>query len=169
MDNDTTGVADRTLEQIASWPPVLPVFGQLTAFPGTPLYARLGAAGRMTRPRHWMDFAPFKMAHTPLKMTIEEAQMEVDKAWRTSYSAESNQKALQSIADRRIDDRLMHLVARLFFRGIYFPQLTKRDWTLLVAQNRRPVLKLAREAFSLYRASRKNSPRTEALTRPLQS
>ena len=41
----------------------------------------------MTRPKHWMDFAPFKMAHEPLKMTIEEAQIEVDKAWRTSYSA----------------------------------------------------------------------------------
>ena len=39
MDNDTPGVAERTLEQIESWPPGLPVFGQLTAFPGTPLYA----------------------------------------------------------------------------------------------------------------------------------
>ncbi|MBA3513716.1 MAG: hypothetical protein H0T77_04995 [Pyrinomonadaceae bacterium] len=102
-------------------------------------------------------------------MTIEEAQMEVDKAWRTSYSAESNQKALESIADRRIDDRLMHLVARLFFRGIYFPQLTRRDWTKLVAQNRRPVWKLAREAFGMYRAARKNDAQAEALTRPLQS
>jgi hypothetical protein len=116
-----------------------------------------------------MDFAPFKMAHTPLKMTIEEAQNEVDKAWRISYSAESNQKALQSIADRRIDDRLMHLIARLFFRGIYFPQLTKGDWTKLVAQNRRPVWKLAKEAFSMYRAARKNGPRAEALIGPLES
>jgi radical SAM superfamily enzyme YgiQ (UPF0313 family) len=163
MDNDTPGVAERTLEQIARWPPVLPVFGQLTAFPGTPLYARLGAAGRMIRPRHWMDFAPFKMAHTPLKMTIEQAQDEVEKAWSTSYSAESNAKALESIADRPIDARIMHLVARLFFRGIYFPQLTKLAWTKLVAQNRRPVWTLAREAVGLYRAARKNRRRVEAL------
>src|SRR5687768_2692465 len=169
MDNDTPGVADRTLEAIASWPPVLPVFGQLTAFPGTPLYARLGAAGRMTRPKHWMDFAPFKMAHTPLKMTIEQAQDEVDKAWRTSYSAEANQHALESIADRRIDYRLMHLIARLFFRGIYFPQLTKRDWTMLVARNRQPVFKLAKEAVSLYRAARKNKVRVQTMTPPLES
>ena len=27
MDNDTAGVADRTLDQIRSWPPGLPVFG----------------------------------------------------------------------------------------------------------------------------------------------
>jgi hypothetical protein len=109
------------------------------------------------------------MAHTPLKMTIEQAQAEVDKAWRTSYSAESNENALQAIADRRIDDRLMHLIARLFFRGIYFPQLTRLDWTKLVAQNRRPVLRLAREAFNLYRASRKNGRQPEVLERSLQS
>src|SRR5215207_3669808 len=44
MDNDTTGVADRTLEHIRSWPPGLPVFGLLTPFPSTPLYRRLAAA-----------------------------------------------------------------------------------------------------------------------------
>jgi len=169
MDNDTRGVADRTLQQIASWPPVLPVFGQLTAFPGTPLYSRLLAAGRMIRPKHWMDFAPFKMAHTPLKMTIEQAQNEVDQAWRRSYCAESNAKALESISDRPIDARIMHLVARLFFRGIYFPQLTKLAWTRLVAQNRRPVWNLLREAVGLYRASRKNSERADALAGPIQS
>lgn len=168
MDNDTPGIADRTLEQIAKWPPVLPVFGQLTAFPGTPLYARLEAAGRMIRPKHWMDFAPFKMAHTPLKMTIEDARSEVDKAWRTSYSAKSNEKALASISDRRIDDRIMHLIARLFFRGIYFPQLTRRAWTGLILQNWRPVLRLTREAFGLYRRARRNGVRAEALTRPLE-
>lgn len=169
MDNDTPGVADRTLEQIAKWPPVLPVFGQLTAFPGTPLYARLRAAGRMIRPKHWMDFAPFKMAHTPLKMTIEEARFEVDKAWRTSYSAKSNEKALASISVQRIDDRVMHFIARLFFRGIYFPQLTRQAWVRLIIQNRRPLLKLAWEAFGLYRLARRNEGRAESLTQPIES
>jgi radical SAM superfamily enzyme YgiQ (UPF0313 family) len=170
MDNDTPGVAERTLEQIESWPPVLPVFGQLTAFPGTPLYARLGAAGRMIRPKHWMDFAPFKMAHTPLKMTIEEAQIEVDKAWRTSYSPQNNDKVLKLIADRKMNDRAMHLVARLFFRGIYFPQLSKRAWVRLIAQNRRPVIKLTKEAFRLYRASRRStSTQVATAAQPLES
>ena len=101
-------------------------------------------------------------------MTIEQAQDEVDKAWRTSYSAEANQQALEAIADRRIDYRLMHLISRLFFRGIYFPQLTKRDWTMLVVQNRRSVFRLAKEAFGLYRAARKNKLRVE-MTPPLES
>jgi hypothetical protein len=47
LDNDTPGAAERTLEQIRTWPPGLPVFGQLTPFPATPLYARLEREGRV--------------------------------------------------------------------------------------------------------------------------
>ena len=69
MDNDTPGVSERTLREINSWQPGLPVFGQLTPFPATPLYDRLEKAGRLARPKHWLDFAPFVMAHAPAKMT----------------------------------------------------------------------------------------------------
>jgi radical SAM superfamily enzyme YgiQ (UPF0313 family) len=41
MDNDTTGVAERTLREIRTWPPGLPIFGLLTPLPATPLYKRL--------------------------------------------------------------------------------------------------------------------------------
>ncbi|MBK7933505.1 MAG: hypothetical protein IPK01_08355 [Acidobacteria bacterium] len=74
MDNDTVGDADRTVDEIEKWAPGLPVFGQLTPFPATPLYDRLEAAGRLKRPKHWLDFAPFVMAHDPLKMSIEDAK-----------------------------------------------------------------------------------------------
>jgi radical SAM superfamily enzyme YgiQ (UPF0313 family) len=50
LDNDRPGVAERTLSQIREWPPVLPVFGQITPFPATPLYTRLEKEGRLTRP-----------------------------------------------------------------------------------------------------------------------
>jgi hypothetical protein len=43
MDNDTPGVAERTLQEIRTWPPGLPIFGLLTPLPATPLYKRLGA------------------------------------------------------------------------------------------------------------------------------
>src|SRR6202030_2882657 len=96
MDNDTTGVADRTLQQIRTWPPGLPVFGLLTPLPATPLYKRLEAAGRLTRPKHWQEFIPFAMAHTPLKMTISEAHAEVKYGWERAYSPEAIAKAVQS-------------------------------------------------------------------------
>src|SRR6185369_2162776 len=128
MDNDTVGVAQRTLNELGTWPPGLPVFGQLTPFPATPLYERLEKAGRLARPKHWLDFEPFVMAHAPLKMTIEEARMETRRAWERSYSPERNAEAIAAIADRPFEYRAGHLVARLFFRGIYFPQMTRRAW-----------------------------------------
>ena len=155
MDNDTPGVADRTLEQINSWQPGLPVFGQLTPFPSTPLYTRLEKAGRMTRPKHWLEFAPFVMAHTPLKMTIEQARQETLHAWQLSYSPERNAEAVAAISDAPIGYRIGHLVARFFFRGIYFPQMNKRAWVKLLFQNRRTILSLTREGVSTWRAAKR--------------
>ena len=160
MDNDTVGVAERTLKEIQSWPPGLPVFGQLTPFPATPLYDRLEKAGRLARPKHWLDFAPFVMAHTPLHMTIDEARLETRKAWELSYSPERNDEAIHSIDDAHIKYRISHLVARLFFRGIYFPQMTKRAWIKLILQNRRPMLSLFREGITVWRSSRKEKTAT---------
>jgi radical SAM superfamily enzyme YgiQ (UPF0313 family) len=156
MDNDTVGVAKRTVEQIESWSPGLPVFGQLTPFPATPLYERLEKAGRLHRPKHWLEFAPFVMAHNPLKMTIEEAKEETFNAWATSYSPERNWEAINSIKDAPVQTRIGHLVARLFFRGIYFPQLNKRAWLNLLFQNRKTILSLSKEGLKTWRGARKN-------------
>ncbi|MBL8184889.1 MAG: cobalamin-dependent protein [Blastocatellia bacterium] len=155
MDNDTPGVANRTVDQIESWAPGLPVFGQLTPFPATPLYERLEKAGRLRRKKHWLDFAPFVMAHDPLKMTIEEAKQETFDAWSRSYSPERNWEAIDSIRHSPIDVRIGHIVARLFFRGIYFPQMSKRAWIKLLFDNRKSILSLTREGFSTYRAFKK--------------
>ncbi len=160
MDNDSQGVADRTLNEIHTWPPGLPVFGQLTPFPATPLYDRLQKAGRLARPKHWMDFAPFEMAHTPLKMSIKEARVEVDRAWSASYSPERNAQALEAIKHAPLKFRIIHLVSRLFFHGIYFPQMGKRAWIKLLAQNRRSIFKLTRESVTAYRAARKKNRAT---------
>ena len=157
MDNDTVGVAGRTVSEIETWPPGLPVFGQLTPFPATPLYERLEKAGRLARPKHWLEFAPFVMAHAPLRMTIEEARVETRSAWERSYSAERNAEAIAAIADKPFQYRAGHLVARLFFRGIYFPQMTRRAWLKLIADNRRVIYGLVKEAASKWRKSRGQS------------
>src|SRR5260370_38296406 len=71
MDNDTVGVADRTLGQVRTWPPGLPIFGLLTPLPATPLYQRLEKAGRLTRPKHWQGLIQVALAQTAFKMTGE--------------------------------------------------------------------------------------------------
>jgi len=155
MDNDTVGVADRTVDEIESWAPGLPVFGQLTPFPATPLYTRLQKTGRLHRPKHWLEFAPFVMAHNPLKMTIEDAKDETFDAWSRSYSPERNYEAINAIRHAPIDVRISHLVARLFFRGIYFPQMSKWAWVKLLLDNRRSILSLTGEGVRTWRQARK--------------
>jgi radical SAM superfamily enzyme YgiQ (UPF0313 family) len=147
MDNDKPGAAEHTLEQIRSWPPGLPVFGTLIPFPSTPLYKRLEIAGRLTRPKHWLDFQPYKMAHTPLKMSIDQTHTEVNYAWASSYSAEAIAEAVNSMGGKPIAQRINILIARLFFRGIYFPQSGKWDWIKLIIKNRRTIFKLVAEAL----------------------
>ncbi len=163
MDNDTVGVGRRTVEEIEGWAPGLPVFGQLTPFPATPLYERLQKAGRLERPKHWLDFAQFVMAHKPAKMTIEEARQETIGAWSRSYSPERNLEAVESIAEAPIQTRISHLVARLFFRGIYFPQMGTRAWLKLLFQNRRCIIGLIREGVTAWRAARKRRPALPAI------
>lgn len=147
MDNDTTGVAERTLKEIRSWPPGLPIFGLLTPLPSTPLYKRLEAAGRLTRAKHWQEFIPFAMAHTPLKMSIEEAHNEVRIGWANSYSPDAIEKAVDSLNDKPLGYRINILIARLCFRGIYFPQMGRFAWLKIALEHRRTIFKLVRQGF----------------------
>jgi len=147
MDNDTVGVAERTLGQVRTWPPGLPIFGLLTPLPATPLYKRLEKAGRLTRPKHWQEFIPFAMAHTPLKMTIEEAHAEVRYGWAQAYSPEALAQAVDALEDQPLGYRINIFLARLCFRGIYFPMLGRLAWVKVIAQNRRTIFKLVREGF----------------------
>ena len=148
MDNDTPGVAERTLEQVRTWPPGLPIFGLLTPLPATPLYKRLQNAGRLTRPKHWQEFIPFAMAHTPLKMTIPEAHAEVNYGWAHAYSPDAVAKAVDALEDKPLGYRIEMLIARLCFQGIYFPMMGRLAWVKLIAQNRRTIFKLVKQGFS---------------------
>jgi radical SAM superfamily enzyme YgiQ (UPF0313 family) len=153
LDHDTSGVAERTLSQMRTWPPALPVFGQITPFPATPLYDRLLMEGRLTRPKHWLEFAPFRMAHTPRMMAVDEVQNEVRYAWMNAYSADATERALGSIKDEPVPYKISHMAARLFFRGIYFPRKGVWQWLQLIAQNRRPIYRIVRDAFTQWHGS----------------
>ena len=147
MDNDTPGVAERTLQQIRTWPPGLPVFGLLTPLPATPLYKRLEQQGRLTRPKHWLDFSPYIMAHTPQKMSIEETHDELKYAWAHCYSPEAIAHAVNSLGHKEVGYRINILVSRLCFRGIYFPQMSPLTWLKVIAQNWRTILQVIKDGF----------------------
>src|ERR1700731_187128 len=156
MDNDAPGVADRTLQAIRTWPPGLPIFGLMTPLPATPLYKRLEAAGRLTRPKHWQEFIPFEMAHTPLKMSIAQAHAEVKYGWAHAYSPEAIAQAVEALDEQPLGYRINIFLARLCFRGIYFPMMGRLAWLKVIAQNRQTIFKLAKEAVF----GRRSRPRT---------
>jgi hypothetical protein len=141
------GAAARKLGEVRTWPPGLPIFGLLTPLPATPLYKRLEKAGRLTRPKHWQEFIPFAMAHTPLKMTVDEAHAEVNRGWAEAYSPQALASAVESLSDQPLGYRVNIFLARLCFRGIYFPMMGKMAWVKVIAQNRRTIFKLIREGF----------------------
>jgi radical SAM superfamily enzyme YgiQ (UPF0313 family) len=174
MDGDRPGIAERTLQQVRSWPPGLPVFGLLTPYPATPLYDKLAAAGRLTRPKHWLDFQPFAMAHTPVGLSAAEAEAEVRYAWRESYSPQATDSAMKWLATKSLPDRIIHLCARLAFRGIYFPQMKWRHWAQLILQNRATIFQVISETlgrkFAMpQRAHESLQPASSAETRPRPS
>src|SRR5258708_22692821 len=102
------------------------------------------------------------MAHTPLKMTIDEAHAEVKHGWDQAYSPQALAHAVDSMKDQPLGYRLNIFIARLCFRGIYFPMMGKMAWVKVIAQNRRTIFKLVREGFNAgagARARRRRSPR----------
>ena len=147
MDGDTPGVAQRTAEVMDTWPPGLPVFSLMTPFPSTPLYQRLLKAKRLERPKHWLDSDLFTMAFTPENITQAQAEAEVREAWTRAYSPKATAEALRRISDRPLSERIVLFFARLAFRGIYFPQMTVRQWLVLLLKNRRPLLSFCYEGF----------------------
>ena len=72
MEDDRPGMASAISSEIDAWPPVLPVFGLLTPYPGTPLYERLQKQGRLLRPEHWLDFRPFRMTFKPNHLSLDQ-------------------------------------------------------------------------------------------------
>ncbi len=64
-------------------------------------------------------------------------------------------EAIEAIKNAPIDTRISHLASRLFFRGIYFPQMGTVAWIKLLIANRKPILSLTAEGFRTWRLYRK--------------
>ena len=88
------------------------------------------------------------MAHTPLKMSIDEAHNEVRIGWASSYSPEAIEKAVDSLNHKPLGYRINIFIARLCFRGIYFPQMGRLAWLKSILENRRTIFKLIRQGFA---------------------
>ncbi len=168
MEGDKPGVARKTVTEINSWPPGLPVFGLLTPYPATPLYDRLQREGRLTRPEHWLDFQAFKTAFTPKAISAEEAETEVFESWQHCYSSAAFRRAQRWMLahQKSFSQQLVLFISRLLFRGIYFPQKTRWSWVRLLVRNYHTLGSLVCSTVRERRRSRKSSRGPVALPLP---
>jgi radical SAM superfamily enzyme YgiQ (UPF0313 family) len=88
LDDDTTDAFDRTVEFCVEAKITMALFALLTPYPGTALYRRLGAEGRLTKDGWWLTQdhdtdAPF---YRPAKMSRDELRAGWVRAWRSMYS-----------------------------------------------------------------------------------
>jgi radical SAM superfamily enzyme YgiQ (UPF0313 family) len=159
MDGDHPGVASAISAEVDAWPPVLPVFGLLTPYPGTPLYDRLQKQGRLIRPEHWLDFKPFRLTFQPKHLTHRQAEDEVKESWRRSYGPRSFARTQRWLVNngKAFDQQVAFLVARLLFRGIYFPQSTPWSWFRLLASNVHTIAGLVLRRLLEWRAHPKEA------------
>jgi hypothetical protein len=80
-------------------------------------------------------------------MSIDEAHNEVRIGWANSYSPEAIEQAVESINHRPLGYRINILIARLCFRGIYFPQMGRLAWVKSILENRRIIFKLIKQGL----------------------
>ena len=78
---------------------------------------------------------------------------EVQQAWTDSYDPAATRRAMSKIADAPVPYKISHLIARLCFRGIYFPQRGKWAWLQVLKENRAAIYRIIRESFTRWRGS----------------
>jgi len=64
----------------------------------------------------------------------------------------------RKIEHRPFKERAVMLFARLAFRGIYFPQMRRRDWLGVVFANRNNLVRFIRDAAAEYKKKQRTMP-----------
>jgi radical SAM superfamily enzyme YgiQ (UPF0313 family) len=91
LDDDSPDAFERTVEFCVEAKVTMALFALLTPYPGTALYKRLKAEGRLTKDRWWLSTdhdtdAPF---YTPASMSREALRAGWVRAWRSMYDLDS--------------------------------------------------------------------------------
>ncbi len=85
LDDDAPDVFLKTAEFAVQAGIDLPRFAVVTPFPGTPLFTRLEAEGRILT-RDWELYDAQHVVFQPRNMSVEELQQGVEVAWKHAYS-----------------------------------------------------------------------------------
>ena len=95
LDHDTPSVFLETARFAVEARIDLPRFAVVTPFPGTALYRRLDAQGRILT-RNWELYDGQHVVFQPALMSVEDLQRGIETAWRHAYSARSAWRRLRA-------------------------------------------------------------------------
>jgi radical SAM superfamily enzyme YgiQ (UPF0313 family) len=100
LDSDTTEIFDETVEFALQTGIDLPRFSVLTPFPGTPLFHRLEAEGRILN-RDWEQYDGQHVVYQPKNMSTEELAIGHEHAWKRVYEWRSIARRLWTARNYR--------------------------------------------------------------------
>ena len=79
--------------------------------------------------------------------------IQLDQAWTDSYDPAATRRATSKIVAAPIPYKISHLIARLCFRGIYFPQKGSLAWIKVMIENRSVILQIILDSLTKWRGS----------------
>lgn len=157
FDHDDASIFDRTVEWIEANRLECATFHILTPYPGTPLFERMDAAGRLLH-RDWSRYDTANVVFRPLRMSASELAEGYARCYQRLFS-------LRSIVARRPSDpravlpylamSLLYKRANPFWQFLIERRLTARVWRPLVELSRKRHLAFRRR---LANASQGASP-----------
>jgi radical SAM superfamily enzyme YgiQ (UPF0313 family) len=128
LDHDRPDVFKRTAEFVVAAGVDLPRFAVVTPFPGTELYRRLDAEGRILS-RNWDLYDGQHVVFEPAKMSVSELEQGLVAAWRHAYSATSMWKRMRKGAAPLMVNLLSNLGYRFYSRRL--DRYYTCDWPVL--------------------------------------
>jgi radical SAM superfamily enzyme YgiQ (UPF0313 family) len=101
LDNHTPDVFPAILEFVRRSGLAEVQFTVLTPFPGTPLYHRLKAEGRLLSDRFWDACTLFDVNYRPKQMSVRELEEGLQWLFRKTYNRDESNQRLRRFAQNR--------------------------------------------------------------------
>jgi radical SAM superfamily enzyme YgiQ (UPF0313 family) len=112
LDGDTPDVFDEVVHFVRESGLYEVQVTLLTAFPGTPLYRRMAAEGRLIEPENWSLRTLFDHTIAPRDMSLEELRTGFLRLVATLYSDEETSRRRKNFHRRRLSERRDHRPVR---------------------------------------------------------
>lgn len=132
LDEDSGDAFDRTVEFCIESKLTMALFALLTPYPGTQLYKRLAAEGRLTKDRWWLSTDTYgdQPFYQPKQISREALKAGWVRAWRSMYSYSSIYKRYDFALDHSWIQNIAYWPINLMMHELAEKKIAKgdREW-----------------------------------------